>query len=117
MEEKEPLTVVFFKNENDKQPCREFILSLDRDSKREIGISVFTVQQGFPMGLPLVRKIEADLWEIRIKLPAGICRLFFTICGSTIVLLHGFIKKSQKTPLNELNIARTRLHTFKELNK
>lgn len=117
MQEKGQLEVVFFKNENDNQPCRDFILSLNRDGKREISITIFTVQQGFPMGLPLVRKIEADLWEIRIKLSMGICRIFFTISGSLIILLHDFIKKSQKTPLNELNTARTRLNQFKELNK
>ena len=59
--------------------------------------------------MPLVRKIEADLWEVRSRLSAGrIARLFFTVEENEIVLLHGFIKKSQKTPANELRLARNR---------
>lgn len=59
--------------------------------------------------MPLVRKIETALWEVRSNLSDGrIARVFFTVGGSEMALLHGFIKKSQKTPLKDLNLARNR---------
>ncbi len=73
-----------------------------------------TVEFGWPMGMPNIRKLEADLWEIRVRLPYGIARILFTIRGKTMVLLHGFIKKTQKTPLEELKTARGRLRDVKE---
>ena len=69
------------------------------------------------MGLPLVRKMETDLWEIRVSITDGICRIFFTIAENIMILLHGFVKKSQKTPQKELETAQNRLKLFKEMNK
>ena len=60
--------------------------------------------------------MEADLWEIRSTVSNGICRIFFTIDNNTIILLHGFIKKTQKTPLVEIETAKSRLKDFKEQN-
>lgn len=117
MERVEPLEAAFFETESGSQPCRDFILTLDREDKKEIGAKIFEVQQGFPMGLPLVRKMDTNLWEIRISISDGICRIFFTIAGNIIILLHGFVKKSQKTPQNELETAKKRLASFKEMNK
>jgi phage-related protein len=59
--------------------------------------------------MPLVRKLEPGLWEIRSSLPSGIARIIFTVKDSAMILLHGFIKKSQKTPMGDLQLARTRL--------
>jgi phage-related protein len=63
---------------------------------------------GWPVGMPVVRKLEAGLWEVRSHIKEGIVRIFFTVTGNTMVLLHGFIKKSQKTPDDELETARRR---------
>jgi len=63
--------------------------------------------------MPLVRKMEYGIWEIRSAIPEGIARLFFTVAGADIVLLHGFIKKSSGTPKNDLELARTRLAEVK----
>jgi predicted XRE-type DNA-binding protein len=59
--------------------------------------------------MPLIRKVAADLWEVRSDLPGGIARVFFTVEGQEAVLLHGFIKKSGRTPRDDLDIAETRL--------
>ncbi len=67
--------------------------------------------------MPLIRKIEKDLWEVRTKLKDGIARVMFTVDGNTMILLHGFIKKSQKTPLSELRTALARLQSYKRGNK
>ena len=98
MERDHPLTTAFFQTEQGNQPCRDFILSLSRDDKREVGAKIFEVQKGFPLGLPLVRKMETDLWEIRVNITDGICRIFFTIAENIMILLHGFVKKISKNP-------------------
>jgi phage-related protein len=64
--------------------------------------------------MPLIRKLEPGLWEVRLRLAAGIARVLFTVDGQTMVLLHGFVKKSQKTPAAELKTARQRLADLRE---
>jgi phage-related protein len=59
--------------------------------------------------MPLVRKLEPGLWEVRSNISTGIARVLFTVQGAFIVLLHGFVKKSSKTPLDDLSLARRRL--------
>ena len=78
-----------------------------------MGEDIKTVQFGWPLGMPLVRKLEDGLWEVRIKLENRIARVIFTLNGSTMVLLHGFIKKQQTTPHQELLVARDRMRKLK----
>ena len=59
--------------------------------------------------MPLVRKLDKDLWEVRSLLPDRIVRIIFTTGERRMILLHGFIKKSQKTPKGDLELAKTRL--------
>jgi phage-related protein len=59
--------------------------------------------------MPLVRKIEPGLWEVRSHISAGIARVLFTVEGDIMVLLHGFVKKSKKTPVDDLSLAQKRL--------
>jgi phage-related protein len=88
---------------------RDWLKSLPFDEKRIIGEDIKTVQFGWPLGMPIVRKLEPGLWEVRSKLPDKIARVIFTVNGSKMVLLHGFIKKSEKTPQDDLKVARQRL--------
>ena len=67
------------------------------------------MQIGWPIGMPLVRKLDAGLWEIRVRMKDGIARVLFTIEAKEAILLHGFIKKSQKTPSDDLLTAIGRL--------
>jgi phage-related protein len=64
-------------------------------------------------GHALVEKIEPNLWEVRIRLPDGIARVLFTVDDGLMVLLHGFIKKSRRIPLNELGVTRARLMQYR----
>lgn len=57
------------------------------------------------------------VWEVRSTVSDGICRIFFTVDANTMILLHGFKKKSQKTPLDEIETAKNRLRDYKEQNK
>jgi len=84
-------------------------LSPFRWTKNVIGEDVKTVQFSWPLGMPLVRKLEPGLWEVRSNLPSGIARVLFTVEDKMMVLLKGLIKKSQKTPLDDLHLARERL--------
>ena len=59
--------------------------------------------------MPLVRNVGDGLWEVRIRLPSRIARVLFVFEDSAMVLLHGFIKKTQATPQSELNLAKERL--------
>ena len=69
---------------------------------------ICTVQEGWPLGMPLVRNIGNELWEVRSSIPNGIARVLFTMKNNEMVLLHGFIKKIQKMPDKELEIAKNR---------
>lgn len=106
------LKVAFFRTEAGNEPVREWLQDLPREHKRQIGEDIKTAQLGWPLGMPLIRKLEKDLWEVRTTLPDGIARVFFTVDGDYMILLHGFIKKSQKTPLPERKTAMTRLSSY-----
>lgn len=100
------LNVVFFRTDTGREPVREWLKSLDKKDRKAIGEDIKLVQFRWPLGMPLVRKMETDLWEVRSNLSGGrIARVFFTVGGSEMALLHGFIKKSQKTPQRNLNLA------------
>lgn len=107
------LKVVFYRSESGNEPVRDWLKDLTRDDKRQIGEDIKTAQLGWPLGMPLIRKIGKDLWEVRTGLADGIARVFFTVDSDCMILLHGFIKKSQKTPHNELKTALNRLGNYK----
>jgi phage-related protein len=87
---------------------------LDATQRKAIGEDIRTAQYGWPIGMPLIRKLETGLWEVRTKFRNGIARTVFTVNGNQMVLLHSFIKKTQKTPPNELRTARQRLKKYQE---
>jgi len=107
------LKVAFYRSDAGNEPVRGWLKNLHRDDKRQIGDDIKTAQLGWPLGMPLIRKIDKDLWEVRTRLADGIARVFFTVDGGHMILLHGFIKKSQKTPQIELKTAMRRLGTYK----
>jgi phage-related protein len=111
------LKVVFYCSEAGNEPVREWLKDLHRDDKRQIGEDIKTAQLGWPLVMPLIKKIDKDLWEVRTRLADGIARVFFTVDGEHMILLHGFIKKSQKTPQNELKTTLSRLGTYKRGTK
>ena len=104
-----PLSVRFFRTETGNEPVREWLRSLAEVEKRLIGIDIKTVQFGWPLGMPLVRSLRPGIWEVRTKLENKISRVLFTIFENQIILLHGFIKKTRKTPMADLNLAIRRM--------
>lgn len=114
MERTQPLEVVFYATENGNEPVREWLRALQKNDKKSIGEDIKTVQFGWPIGMPVVRKLGSSLWEIRTTLEQGIARVVFTVFQNEIVLLHGFIKKSQKMPKEDLDLAKKRMKNLKE---
>jgi phage-related protein len=108
MDDEIRLRVVFYKTEAGKEPVREWLKALSREDRKTIGEDIKTVQFGWPLGMPLVRKLEGDLWEVRSRLHNRIARTIFTVEDGVMVLLHGFIKKAQKLPKQDLALARRR---------
>lgn len=101
----------FYKSSAGNEPVRDWLLELDKDDRKIIGIDIKAVEFGFPMGLPLVKKIDgvSKLWEVRSHLKSNkIARVLFTIKDDKMILLHGFIKKSQKISNQDKEIAISR---------
>jgi phage-related protein len=108
------LSVVFYATEAGNEPVRAWLLGLSRDDRRAVGLDIKTAQYGWPIGMPLIRKLEPGLWEVRSHIEAGIARVLFTVNRDTMVLLHGFVKKSQKTPAADLKTAKQRMADLKK---
>lgn len=108
------LCVVFYRSEAGNEPVRQWLKSLRREDRRAIGQDIKTAQYGWPLGMPLIRKLEPGLWEVRSHIPQGIARVLFTVADSVMVLLHGFVKRSQKIPPGDLKLARQRLADLHE---
>jgi phage-related protein len=102
------LKVRFYKTASGREPVREWLKSLPKKVKKTIGDDIKTVQQGWPLGMPLVKHMGGHLLEIRSTLPDGIARVLFVVNDLAMILLHGFIKKTEKTPAKELDTARKR---------
>ena len=102
------LDVVFYQTGSGNEPVREWLRGLSKADKRAIGSDIKSEQYGWPIGMPVVRKLDAGLWEVRSRLDQRISRILFTVDDDTMVLLHGFIKKSQKTPKEDLQLAKDR---------
>ncbi len=103
------ITVNFYVTNTGNEPVRGWLRGLNKDDRAAIGLEVAVVEFGWPMGMPVVRKLDTDLWEVRISLSGSrISRVLFTVKGSTMVVLHGFIKKTQKTPKSDLDLAKSR---------
>lgn len=102
----------FFKTETGREPVKEWLLDLEPEDRKIIGDDIRTAEFGWPIGMPLCRALKGykGLWEIRSNLTKGrIARVFFCAHKGRMVLLHGIIKKTQKTPDKELDVANRRM--------
>ena len=108
------LDIMFFKTDTGNEPVREWLLSLPREERKTIGDDLLKVQYCWPIGKPLVGHLGHGLWEVRSRLGGRIGRMIFYVEDRTVVLLHGFIKKTQKTPPHELVLALKRKNQLTE---
>jgi phage-related protein len=102
------LTAVFFRTEGGAEPVWEWLNLLPPGERKAIGQDIATVQYGWPLGMPLVRAMGDGLWEVRVQLQTRIAQVVFCVDDGRMVLLHGFIKKTQATPAEDLKLALAR---------
>jgi phage-related protein len=104
------IPVVFYRTAAGVEPVREWLRNLSAEDRGTIGTDLATVQVGWPIGMPLCRPLGAGLWEVRSKLANNrIARLVFFVSEGRIGIVHGFIKKIQKTPPAEIALAQKRM--------
>lgn len=104
----------FYQTAAGAEPVRDWLLTLDAEDRRVIGVDIATVEYGWPVGMPTCRSLSDGLWEVRSSLPSRReARVIFAVIDEQMVLLHGFIKKSQKTPKADLDLALKRLKDVK----
>jgi phage-related protein len=104
------IPVVFYRTAGGGEPVLDWLRSLPTQDRRAIGADLATVQFGWPIGMPVCRPLSGGLWEVRSTLPSRrIARVLFFVHEGRIGVVHGFIKKTQKTPVDDLNLARRRM--------
>lgn len=103
------IPAVFYQTEGGTEPVRDWLKNMEQADRRAVGADIATVEHGWPIGMPTCRPLGDGLWEVRTNLRGGrIARVMFAIVEKRMVLLHGFIKGSQKTPKADLDLSRAR---------
>lgn len=104
------IPVSFYKTASGNEPVRDWLREMSMEDRQIIGLDLLRVQVQWPVGMPVCRALGQGLWEVRSNLPNGrTARVLFFIEGDCIGVLHGFIKKTQATPDDDLALARKRM--------
>jgi len=107
------LPVVFYQTPTGAELVLDWLRGLEPGDRNIVGQDLMRVQFRWPVGMPLCRPLGGGLWEVRSDLTSNrIARVLFCFVNGRIVALHGFIKKTQKTPDVELKLARKRMGEF-----
>ncbi len=110
MVEIKQLPAAFYCTAVGREPVREWLKALCRDDRLVVGQDIATAEFGWPIGMPVCRSLGKGLWEIRSGISDGrIARVIFCVAGDQMVLLHGFIKKTQKVQKADLDLALKRM--------
>lgn len=114
-EQTKKLPARFYASARGTEPVKDWLKELALDDRKIVGKDIAKVEFGWPIGMPYCRAMGGGLWEVRSNISDGrIARVLFCMEGGTMVLLHGFIKKTRATPSADLDLARSRM---KELFK
>jgi phage-related protein len=107
-------TIEYYKDPNGKEPVIEFFDSLSPKTRAKVVRLVDLLSNyGVLLREPYTKQIRGKIRELRIKDNQGAVRiLYFTYTGKRFILLHGFIKKTDKTPLRDIEIAEKRMNDF-----
>ena len=96
----------FYVNPAGRKPVREWILGLPEADRHTVGKDFQKVEFGWPIGRPHCAPLSQGLWEVRSTLDCNrIARVIFCVEGGTMILLHGFIQKTQKVPQAEIDLS------------
>ena len=113
MEPPSKIPLLFYRTPAGAEVLRDWLRGLARADRNSIGQDLMRLQFRWPVGMPLARPLGDGLWEVRSDLSGNrIARVFFCFTEGRLLALHGFIKKTQKTPDAELKLARKRKREF-----
>jgi phage-related protein len=105
------LRVIFYRASSGREPVREWLRELDPEDRKRIGTDLRKVEFGWPIGMPICRPLTDGLWEVRSHISKGrIARLLFFIDDGIAYVVHAFIKKTQTTPKDDLELALKRMN-------
>lgn len=108
------LPASFFSSPAGNEPVREWLKGLNEKDRRTVGRDIAAAEYGWPIGMPVCRPMGQGLYEVRSNIAGGrIARVIFFVSGPNMILLHGFIKKSQRTPKSDLDLAARRMKEYK----
>lgn len=111
--EKKKISAIFYKTESGNEPVREWLHSLTKDERKKIGEAIKTAELGWPIGMPVCKSLKKKgLHEVRVSLSDRWARIFFCVRNAAMILLHAIMKKSNKTPQADINIALKRMKKF-----
>jgi phage-related protein len=113
MQQPKRLLARFYRTESGEEPVRDWLKDLVKEDRLAIGIDIKTVEFGWPIGMPVCRPLGAGMFEVRTRLKNRIARVLFCVRDGELLLLHGFIKKTQKTPSGDLDLAKRRQKELK----
>ena len=100
------LPAAFYRLPSGREPVRDWLKSLGDEDRWIIGEDIKDVEFSWPIGMPLCRPLGGGLWEVRSDITDGrIARVLFCVAAGRMVLLHAFIKKTQKTPAGDRELA------------
>jgi phage-related protein len=112
------LPACFYQNSLGNEPVRDWVKDLNKEDRLVIGSDIKTVEFGWPIGMPTCKPLGKGLYEVRSNLSSNrsIARVIFCIYDGRMVLLHAFIKKTQKTPKQDLELALDRKSKLETAN-
>ncbi len=99
----------FFSEDNGNEPVKKFLRELTKEERKAIAKDIRTAEYGWPIGMPTCRPLGDGLHEVRTHLTNRIARVLFRVDkNEQMVLLHGFIKKTDETPKEDKDLANKR---------
>lgn len=112
------LKVIFYKTDAGNEPALDFLRDLDPEDRKIVGADLRTVQIGWPLGMPLCRKLVKGIYEVRSDISdKRIVRLVFFQHEQNIIIVHGFIKKTQTTPDDVLKLSKKRKAEYEKIEE
>ena len=107
------IPVVFYQTATGREVMRDWLRNLDQRDRNVVGRDLMRLQYRWPVGMPLCRALGDGLWEVRSELTSNrIARILFSIRDGRVLVLHGFVKKTRRTPDDHLTLARRRDREF-----
>ncbi len=111
------LAASFYRSASGSEPVRDWLKALAAAERKAIGEEIAYVQYKWPIGKPRVDHLRGSVWEVRTSLGNRIARTLFAVEGRTMILLHGFIKKTQQTRKDDIDLAEKRLKEWRRGEK